>query len=66
VNKVGGIEEYLGENYPLYFIDLDEVPNLLTNEKIIEAYHYLVKMNKEQLTLNYFISELNNTIYKYI
>lgn len=66
VNKVGGIEEYLGEDYPLYFSNLDEVPNLLTDEKIIEAYHYLVKINKDQLNLNYFISELNNTIYKYI
>jgi hypothetical protein len=66
VNKVGGIEEYLGEKYPLYFSNLDEVPNLLTDEKIIEAYQYSVKINKEQLSLNYFISELNNEIYKYI
>ena len=66
VNKVGGIEEYLGENYPLYFRHLSEVPNLLTHKKISEAYHYLVKMDKQQLTLKYFISELNNTIYKYI
>ena len=66
VNKVGGIEEYLGENYPLYFNELDEIPELLCDEKIIEAYNYLVKMDKEPLKLSYFLSELNNAIYKYL
>ena len=66
VNKVGGIEEYLGVNYPLYFNELDEIPELLCDEKIIEAYNYLVKMDKEPLKLSYFLSELNNAIYKYL
>jgi hypothetical protein len=26
VNKIGGVSEYLGDNYPLYFNSLDEVP----------------------------------------
>lgn len=66
VNKVGGIEEYLGEDYPLYFNELDEIPSLLDDKKILDAYNYLVKMDKDDLTLNYFYSELNNAIYKYL
>jgi hypothetical protein len=66
VNKIGGVSEYLGENYPLYFKNLDEVPNLLNIEKIMEAYEYLVNMNKDELSIDYFIKKLNTIIYSHI
>jgi hypothetical protein len=37
VNKIEGVVDYLGENYPLYFTNLDEIPDLTNiNFKNIE------------------------------
>lgn len=60
VNKLSSVIEYLGVNYPLYFNDLNEVPNLLTNAKIMEAHQYLCKMNKEDLSIDYFTKQIIN------
>lgn len=66
VNKIGGVSEYLGENYPLYFNSLDEVPNLLDVGKIKEAHDYLVNLNKEDLSISYFLKKINTIIYENI
>jgi hypothetical protein len=39
VNKVGGVVEYLGENYPLYFEDLEDAANKLADPELIRAAH---------------------------
>ena len=41
INNVGGIYEYLGKNYPLYFENLEDIDSLLTYDKIFNAYHYM-------------------------
>lgn len=65
INKVGGVSEYLGDDYPLYFTKLSDVPKILNNtQKIIQAYQYLVNMNKDFLDINYFKTELMNSLYK--
>jgi hypothetical protein len=66
VNKIGGVAEYLGEDYPLYFEKLEEVPNLLNIEKIKEAHEYLVKMDKEELSIDFFTKKLNTLLYQNI
>ena len=64
INKVGGVSEYLGDDYPLYFTKLSDVPKILNNtQKIIQAYSYLVNMNKDFLDINYFKTELMNNLY---
>jgi len=60
VNKIAPVVEYLGENYPLYYNNLSEVPFLLTDEKIIEAHSYLCNMNKDDLSFDYFAKQLIN------
>ena len=64
VNKVEGVVDYLGENYPLYFTNLDEIHDLLNLDKIISAHQYLLNIDKNDLTMSYFskslISCLNN------
>jgi hypothetical protein len=66
INKIGGVVEYLGENYPLYFNTLEDVPSLLSIEKIKEGYEYLLNMNKKDLSIDYFVCKLNNIIYENI
>jgi hypothetical protein len=66
VNKIGGIVEYLGEDYPLYFDTLEDVPNLLNIDKIQQAHEYLVNLNKEELSIDFFLKKINTIIYENI
>jgi hypothetical protein len=60
VNKIEPVKEYLGPDYPLYFNNLKEVEDLLTNEKLLEAHYYLCKMNKNELSIDYFTKNIIN------
>jgi polysaccharide pyruvyl transferase WcaK-like protein len=63
INKLPAVVEYLGEDYPLYYNNLEEVPLLLKrrwfNNKIKKAHKYLKHMNKDFLNINNFINLLN-------
>jgi hypothetical protein len=41
IPKIPGSVFYLGENYPMYFNNLEEIPSLLTNENILNTHNYL-------------------------
>jgi len=59
VNRLPATEEYLGPNYPLFYDDLDHANDLLMNKKTIKrAHRYLSKMNKDKLTIKYFLDSL--------
>ena len=59
VNKIEPIVEYLGEDYPLYFHLLNEIPFLLKDqEKILAAHNYLSNLNKSDLSIEYFSKQL--------
>ncbi len=61
VNKLPAVEEYLGPKYPLYYTNLDDVPRLLKNKKlIVKANTYLKNMNKDFLKIENFISTMKN------
>ena len=62
INKIEGVVEYLGEDYPLYFNDLNDVNNLLSINNLINATNYLKNMNKTDLSIQYFSSKLVNYI----
>lgn len=62
INRTPGVEEYLGKNYPLYFNNLNEVPDLIN--KIEEGYNYLNNMDKSSFHVNNFIKEFINIINK--
>lgn len=66
INKIPAVIEYLGDDYPLYFNNLIEINNLLTNENIAKAYVYLKKMDKSKFELNYFTSKIINIMYNHI
>ena len=44
INKIPGVIDYLGEDYPLYFNTLEEIPNLLTDDNIYKANQYLINI----------------------
>ncbi len=56
VNRHPAVIEYLGEDYPLYFDDLDHAAHLVDDEsKVLEAYEYLKGMDKYKLSQEYFL-----------
>jgi hypothetical protein len=62
VNPKPEVVEYLGKDYPLYFENPEEIPQLFN--KIEEAHIYLKNMNKQKLTLDNFCDELITEIKK--
>jgi hypothetical protein len=68
INKIPAIVEYLGENYPLYIQDPEELkllnsPNYLLS-KIEEANKYLANMDKTHVSLKSFNDKLNYDLNK--
>lgn len=58
VNRLAGPVYYLGPDYPLFYRTLEEVPELLTLERILSAHYYLKKMKKEFLSGSRFAGDL--------
>lgn len=54
IKKIEAVVEYLGKDYPLYFNNLEEVPELINNKNIENAYYYLENMNKDDISIDYF------------
>ena len=47
INKVGGVVEYLGEDYPFYFKDYNEAARKLQDHNLIEITSNYLKNNKK-------------------
>jgi hypothetical protein len=62
INKIEGVVDYLGPDYPLYFNDLSEVPSLVDGQKILQAHEYLKQMDKTQFTMETFLNGLFNIV----
>jgi len=63
VNKIPGVVNYLGNEYPLYYHDLNEIPGLLTEENLLKAHQYLVNMDKHDLEIKFFTKKLMTLLY---
>lgn len=63
INKLPAVVEYLGDDYPLYFSDKKDVPEMLSNiDLIIETNKYLQNLDKSKFTGSYFCRDLNNKL----
>jgi hypothetical protein len=69
IRKLDGPIEYLGEDYPLFFSDLDQVQYWLDNEyvlgeKMIEAHRYLQQLDTRAYTIEHFCEQMVNCTLK--
>lgn len=65
VNRIAPVVEALGEDYPLYYDSLEEVPSLLTDEKVFAAHEYLCRMNDDCYRIENFVAQITSSeIYK--
>ena len=62
VNRHPAIVEVLGEGYPLYYDDLQDVVKLLSIETIFAAHQYLFNLDKEKFTIDSFMTGVTNSI----
>ena len=62
VNRLPAVEEYLGEDYPLYYETLEEASKKISNEVLIHKAHlHLKNMSKQHFTINYFLQQLKTS-----
>ncbi|MEI8379566.1 MAG: glycosyltransferase family 1 protein [Planctomycetota bacterium] len=59
VNRLPAVEEYLGRDYPLFFESLHEASAILADShRILEAYHHLSTLPKDQFSQSTFRESL--------
>jgi hypothetical protein len=66
INRHPAVIEYLGADYPLYFNNLAEVPQLLDEDRVLDAHRYLRSLCKENLAGDYFIRSVTRGIEKFL
>ena len=59
INKLPAIVELLGNNYPLYYEDIDYVKSLITMKTIENAYFHLKNLDKNKFKIDYFINKFD-------
>lgn len=65
VNKHPAVVEYLGQDYPLYFDNLEEASEKINTKNIALAHDYLINKDKQFLSSEYFLESITNSkIYK--
>lgn len=59
VNRLEGCFEYLGKDYPMYYDDLHDATNKISDKQLMmRTSEYLKKMNKDHLSVDFFIKDL--------
>lgn len=64
INDTESAREYLGDEYPMYWSAYEDIPKLLTREKIFETYMYISGMDKMHLDMTNFVTKLSGIINK--
>lgn len=62
INRLSGAEDYLGKDYPLFYDSLENVPQLLSWDRILDGHAYLKKKDKRTFGIKKFISSLSKII----
>jgi hypothetical protein len=62
VPKVGGVPEYLGEDYPLYYSNLEEAAAKVMDHAVVrQAHEYLASLDKSKFQIDYFLESMENS-----
>ena len=66
VNRLPGIVEYLGNDYPLFYDNLDDATALLSDKtKLLQASKYMNSLDKSHLQFDHFLQSFaNSSIYR--
>jgi len=65
VNKIPAVIEMLGEEYPFYYKNIDDIYDMLTHDMVMKTYIYLRKLDKSKFDISTFINSIRlSKIYK--
>ena len=62
VNRLPALEEILGNKYPLFYDNINDVSNMLTMDYIDKAYSYLKNLNKDKFKIDFFMKKFRETL----
>ena len=62
VNRIEGVMEMLGKDYPLYYDKLEEVSGLLYLDKLSAAHEHLKRLDKDKYHFNHFIHRVGEVV----
>jgi len=63
INRLEGVEEIVGSEYPLFYDNIVEAGEIITDiNKIKKGYEYLVKLDKTKLKIETFLDDFENII----
>ena len=65
INKIEGVVDYLGEDYPLYYTKIEDVKNLINTQKILEAHEYLKQIDKTPFMISTFLNGVFDIVNKH-
>lgn len=65
VNRLPGVIDLLGPNYPLLYNDIQEIPSLLSYENILRAHRYLRNLDISTYHIDYFIETISDVVQDY-
>jgi hypothetical protein len=62
VNRLPALEEYLGDDYPLFYDDFADAPRLLTHERIVEGHRYLQRIDRNRFSVEHFVKDMRSSL----
>lgn len=63
INRLEGVEEIVGTDYPLFYDNLVEASEIITDiNRLKKGYEYLVKLDKTNLKIETFLSNFENIV----
>jgi hypothetical protein len=62
VNRHPAVVEYLTPDYPLYFDDIRQVPELLVTERVLAGHQFLVDLDKTVFSGDYFRQSVGSAV----
>jgi hypothetical protein len=65
VNKIPGTVALLGEKYPLFYNNINEVSKLVKTEKIEEGCKYLRRLDTKRYTIDFFLKQMEDVVRRF-
>lgn len=62
VNRHSAVQEYLGDDYPLYFDTIDDVEKLMDLSLIRAAHDHISALDKSEYSIDRFVERINNFV----
>lgn len=62
INRHPAVAEYLGEDYPLFYDRIEQIPELLGSERVLEGHEHLVRLDKRAFDGSYFRNALRDVL----